>query len=311
MGSRHPRSLGGPTSPSSPPAQGASTSSGSNNSLGFTRPRQVGQPENVFIQPGIPPQFSNASTTISQMGPGINVDATRSRYRSLIPEQSSSTVGILDKSIYAGMSAEEMRNRISKLKQEKEKRDEDFIKSAEIEREAKEKDRREKISAAKTGITGEAHPSFGRIPSKITRQKMSVAKLGENNPLYGVTGQNHPNFGKTPSKSTRNKMSENAGMLGITGANHPASKAYWINQLPEELRETAEQKRWGREKLILTVNSHKYEASQTTTDPTSSTSSAQEAPLEIPRQPIHESSTDQSPPKQDKSDDPDKPDLDF
>jgi hypothetical protein len=323
MGSRHPRSLSGPTSPSSPSAQDAS-----NNSLGFTRPRQAGQPENVFIQPGIPPQFSNTPTTTSQTGP--NLDATRHRYRSILPQQSQSTpiqppnlpdrstragrklyntllahrsqstsssVTTPDISKYAGMSADEISKRIRQLDLEKAEREQAFIDQARIEREANEKAKREKKSAAVTGIN---NPMFGRT--------------GEDSHMFGKIGNEHPKYGKTLSKSAKDKISENNAMLGRTGDNHPTSNAYLRNQLPEGLREMAEQKGWSREKLKLQVNAYKYEASQTTTDLTSSTSSVQnppEEPLVIPRQPTQESSTDQSPPKQDKSDDPDKPDLDF
>jgi len=33
---------------------------------------------------------------------------------------------------------------------------------------------------------------FGKTHSTETLEKMSVAKLNENNPMYGKTGENHP-----------------------------------------------------------------------------------------------------------------------
>ena len=66
--------------------------------------------------------------------------------------------------------------------------------------------------------------NLGIIPSLETRKKMSVARSGENHPMFGkhhseeskikmienhpdISGKNNPMFGKHPSKETRKKLS--------------------------------------------------------------------------------------------------------
>jgi hypothetical protein len=53
-----------------------------------------------------------------------------------------------------------------------------------------------------------------RIVSEATRQKLSGARRGENNPMFGKTGEKSPWFGKTLSEETRQKLS--AAKLGKT-----------------------------------------------------------------------------------------------
>jgi len=63
--------------------------------------------------------------------------------------------------------------------------------------------------------------------SKETRQKLSIAKTGENHPNYGMIGEKSPNYGKHRSEETRQKMSENH--WDISGAKHPQARAVSIN----------------------------------------------------------------------------------
>lgn len=76
----------------------------------------------------------------------------------------------------------------------------------------------------------EAHT--GKILSAKTLALMSLAKSGENNPMFGRTEQNHPRgfLGKIHSEETIAKMrevqssidrNENNPMFGKTGKNHP------------------------------------------------------------------------------------------
>jgi hypothetical protein len=76
-----------------------------------------------------------------------------------------------------------------------------------------------KMSVAKKG---ENNPMYNKTPSPETRAKMSDAQKGENSPNYGKThsqetrvkmsaamkGENNPNYGKTHSEETRRKQSE-------------------------------------------------------------------------------------------------------
>jgi hypothetical protein len=279
--SRSLRGLGdsglSPSSSSNPPTQ--NTSSNINPIL---RPRQGGQPENVlntFIPPSIPLQVEYTPATTSQTGANINVGAARHRYGgSAVPLQNRSSVTTLDTSKFANMTAVEMRDRLDQLEEERKKREEDFEKSAEIERERahrggnpsfKQKGQGHPRHGKKgpwLGVTGEDHPTYGRKGT-----------------WSGITGANHPMYGTTGA--WKGITGANHPAYGIKGEDHPASKAYLRNQLPEELRETAEQQGWSREKLQLQVNAYKYEASQTTTGSTSSAQNPPEEPLVIPRQP--------------------------
>jgi hypothetical protein len=86
-----------------------------------------------------------------------------------------------------------------------------------------------KMSVAKKG---ENNPMYNKTPSPETRAKMSDAQKGENSPNYGKThsqetrvkmsaamkGENNPNYGKTHSEETRVKMS--AAMKGENNPNY-------------------------------------------------------------------------------------------
>ena len=101
----------------------------------------------------------------------------------------------------------------------------------------------------RTGIlhnkTNGGDGASGAIRSKETKNKLSKALSGKNNPFYGKTlsqetkdkiskalsGENHPFYGKTLPQETKNKLSkvlsgENNPFYGKTGENHPSSK-YW------------------------------------------------------------------------------------
>ena len=63
---------------------------------------------------------------------------------------------------------------------------------------------------------GDNHPNFGKKRSPETKEKLSKALSGANNPMYGKTGENNPNFGKKRSPETLEKMSK-----ALSGANNP------------------------------------------------------------------------------------------
>jgi len=56
------------------------------------------------------------------------------------------------------------------------------------------------------GVTGEAHPNFGKSLSNETRAKIGVANSGRRNGLYGKTGDKNPFFGKRHSVETKDKL---------------------------------------------------------------------------------------------------------
>jgi group I intron endonuclease len=85
-------------------------------------------------------------------------------------------------------------------------------------------------------ILKKAGSSLGFKHSNESLAKMSIAKKGENHPMFGITSENHPMFGKTHELESLVKMSEakkgennpmfgiigeNSPMFGRTGENHP------------------------------------------------------------------------------------------
>lgn len=86
---------------------------------------------------------------------------------------------------------------------------------------------KQKISKA---LSGENNPNFGKHRSKETKRKLSEALSGENNPNFGKhpteatrakmskaqSGENHPLFGKHHREETRAKMSK-----ALLGENNP------------------------------------------------------------------------------------------
>jgi hypothetical protein len=58
------------------------------------------------------------------------------------------------------------------------------------------------------GKRGELHPNFGRIPSKETRLKMSLARQGSKNHMYGRRGELSPLKGRVKSERERLKISQ-------------------------------------------------------------------------------------------------------
>ena len=59
-------------------------------------------------------------------------------------------------------------------------------------------------------------PFLGRKHTEESRQRMSDAKKGENNPMHGKTGEASPLFGKKLSDETKKKISG-----ALAGENHP------------------------------------------------------------------------------------------
>lgn len=51
-------------------------------------------------------------------------------------------------------------------------------------------------------------PFLGREHSEKTKEKMSKAQSGENNPMYGKIGENNPRYGRRHSEETKRKISE-------------------------------------------------------------------------------------------------------
>ena len=67
------------------------------------------------------------------------------------------------------------------------------------------KETRDKVSKANSG---ENNPNFGKSPSKETRDKISKANAGENNGMYGMSGEKNPMYGKHHTQETKDKMSK-------------------------------------------------------------------------------------------------------
>ena len=73
----------------------------------------------------------------------------------------------------------------------------------------------------------------GRVISKSTKDKLSLANSGENNPMFGKPGTN---LGKTFSKKTRNRMSKairqaplrSSNKTGVTGLSVVNRKSKWV-----------------------------------------------------------------------------------
>ena len=61
-------------------------------------------------------------------------------------------------------------------------------------------------------INDPEHVFLNRKHSEETKQKLSIQKLGDKNPMYGKCGDKHPNYNFSPSTETRNKIS-----LSLTG----------------------------------------------------------------------------------------------
>jgi hypothetical protein len=103
------------------------------------------------------------------------------RTRSTPTQDSSASSSAINK--YDGMSTDQIRERINKIEQDKKQREEKFINSAKIESEASEAKEKER------------------------RKKISEAKKGENNPMFGIKGENHPMFGIKHTEDTKTKIS--------------------------------------------------------------------------------------------------------
>lgn len=77
----------------------------------------------------------------------------------------------------------------------------------------------------------------GGIPTKETRAKMRLAKLGkpnpnmqgENHPLYGITGENHHRFGTTHTDEAKRKIAE-----ANIGRDFPKGSGVYNSLLTEE-----------------------------------------------------------------------------
>lgn len=92
---------------------------------------------------------------------------------------------------------------------------------------------RQKMSEAKQGSN---NPSFGKACSEETKQKISAALAGSNNPMFGKTpseetrqkmsaakqGSNHPMFGQAHSEETKRKIS--AALSGMRRSNETKQK---------------------------------------------------------------------------------------
>jgi hypothetical protein len=320
MGSRHPRSLSGPTSPS---AQNASTSSGSEMNatpLGFARDRLGGPP----IQPGILPQFP----TTSQTGPNLNVSAVRNRYRNLVPEQSSPGVTTPDISKYAGMSAAQISEQLRQLEK---KREEDSIKRAEIESQSAPYQSTRAGRRLYNSLLEHRSPntnsytSFSSISSSLTTPDiskyvgMSAVQISERLKQLDLEKekreQDFVGCAAIGSERTSALTGTNHPMFGRKGGEHPASRAYQLEKLPPEARVIPELQKWSVSEIKLQAdlikNRHTYSA------PQNPPSYYAENPLFFiptagPSQPPQGSSTaqsPQSPPKQDNSDNTDDPDI--
>jgi group I intron endonuclease len=67
------------------------------------------------------------------------------------------------------------------------------------------------------GKKGKDHPWFGRNHSEKTKNKLSIARMGNKNPMFGRTGDKHSGFGKP--LSNEHKKSVSFGHLGEDGHN--------------------------------------------------------------------------------------------
>lgn len=56
-------------------------------------------------------------------------------------------------------------------------------------------------------INDPEHIFLNRKHNEITKQKLSIQKIGDKNPMFGKRGALHPRFGKTSTFETRQKMS--------------------------------------------------------------------------------------------------------
>ena len=61
-----------------------------------------------------------------------------------------------------------------------------------------------------------AGSTLGFKHTEETLEKFSLAKSGENHPMFGITGKDNPSYGKMHSEETRVKISE-----ALSGENHP------------------------------------------------------------------------------------------
>lgn len=60
----------------------------------------------------------------------------------------------------------------------------------------------------KQKISGKNNHNFGKIPTKETKEKMSLSHKGKNNPMFGKLGKKNHMFGKHLSKKTKDKISK-------------------------------------------------------------------------------------------------------
>ncbi|MFK5882890.1 MAG: NUMOD3 domain-containing DNA-binding protein [Candidatus Izemoplasma sp.] len=64
-------------------------------------------------------------------------------------------------------------------------------------------------------VKGKDSPMYGRKHTEKTKQKMSEAKMGKNNPLYGKPGKDNPMYGNHHSEESKKKIS-----IANSGENH-------------------------------------------------------------------------------------------
>lgn len=82
------------------------------------------------------------------------------------------------------------------------------MRESKLGHEVSEETKRKISKSLKGRFAGVNHPMYGKHHSLESREKMSQALKGENNPFYGVTGEDHYMFGRKLSEETRKKMSE-------------------------------------------------------------------------------------------------------
>jgi hypothetical protein len=66
-----------------------------------------------------------------------------------------------------------------------------------------------------------------RTVSDETREKMRLANLGENNPMYGKHGKDNPNYGKPLSDDRKQKISESC-KIARAGAGNSSANEYHL-----------------------------------------------------------------------------------
>jgi group I intron endonuclease len=86
---------------------------------------------------------------------------------------------------------------------------------------------------------GDKNPNYGKSPSEETRKKLSLAKSGENHPMYGITGSLNPCYGIPRPGHVKQRLREvNTGKKDSeqTKAKKSAAhkgKKWWVNEKGE------------------------------------------------------------------------------